>query len=95
MIINITGCLKPCQVKEYSLATPIEIEHTVGKPIFRFEFAVTDFILKREVESYGLLSLFADIGGSLGMLLGFSLLNCLDVTKTVLMSIKSYIDHKL
>ena len=83
MIINVTGCLKPCQVKEYSLATPVEIEHTVGKPIFKFQFAATDFLLKKEVERYSLLSLFADIGGSLGILLGFSILNCLDVTKTL------------
>ena len=49
----------------------------------------------KEVESYSLLLLIADIGGSLGILLGFSLLNCLDETKTAIITIKSYISHKV
>ena len=46
--------------------------------------ATEEIVIEKEVSGYTRLSLLADMGGSLGMLLGFSFLGALDTAEPLL-----------
>ena len=87
MIMNFTGCMKPCQYKEYKLVWE-EKRPAIGKPDIWFEFADGKVMIEKELTSYSGLSLLVDIGGSLGMFLGFSFLMVWDGVEAVMMKIR-------
>ena len=90
-IVEDTGCVKPCRYNHYKLKG--EVSHQAKKfPGFvAFNFAGEDLEVEREVESYSLLSLLSDIGGSLGLFLGFSLLMLWDAIIEACEKIKNLI----
>ena len=90
-IISSTGCYKPCQYTEYNLVKkdPTQVfENRSDFGVFIHLFPNDDILIKKEVESYSGLSLLADIGGSLGMFLGFSFLTLWDIFGTLMHQLK-------
>ena len=80
-IVNRTECPKPCRYKEYKLVG----EEQWHFPGFIFlTFAKEEVVIEKEMTSYSGLSLLADIGGSLGMCLGFSFLMVWDGFEAVM-----------
>ena len=69
-IINKTGCIAPCIYKEYKLVLEPEKIDTVSG--FYLAFTDNKLIIKKEMEFYSWISLVSDIGGALGLFLGFS-----------------------
>ena len=65
------GCRFPCQYKEYQLVE--ELGHGNTTRSLQFALATTTVLVRREVEIYGWASLVGDLGGSLGLFLGFSI----------------------
>ena len=55
---------------------------------FTFGFSTTTEVLKEEIWSYPFVQYLAEVGGSLGLFLGFSFLGILDPLFNVLQSIK-------
>ena len=55
---------------------------------FTFGFSTTTEVLKEEIWSYPFVQYLAEVGGSLGLFLGFSFLGILDPLLNVLQSIK-------
>ena len=93
-IISNTGCLKPCEYTEYTLVK--NVKQSLGNDGSYLHFSPNDVInIEKELVSYSGLSLVADIGGSLGMFLGFSFLMVWDVAVTLLMKIREKLMAKL
>ena len=81
-IVNTTGCQKPCHFKVYDR---IGYE---GFPAFNItglnlDFAGEEVTIEKEVEGYNEVMLLSDLGGSLGMLLGFSFYMLWDVFEKI------------
>ena len=85
-ITNATGCKTPCSYLEYV---------DVGKQMWKFDseffglifgltFASTDVTIEEEIFIYPLTSFLAELGGSLGMFLGFSLLMIWDIASVAI-----------
>ena len=84
-----TGCLLPCQYKEFSL---------VGSPVrgfgskldlsFGIMFGSGTIEVAREEKIYPLSSFIAEFGGCLGMFLGFSFLMVVNFLQENLLNIK-------
>ena len=90
-IISSTGCKKPCHYTEYNLVKkdPTQVfENQTDFGFFIHLFPDDDILIKKEVESYSGVSLLADIGGSLGMFLGFSFITLWDVFGSFLHKLK-------
>ena len=85
-IMDLTECLKPCTYKEYKLVGS-EI-FSVGEHGIFFRFVDREVVIEKEMTSYSALSFLADIGGSLGMFLGFSFLMVWDGVAEVLINIR-------
>ena len=83
-IVNRTGCPKPCHYKEYKLAG--KEEGSAYKNIL-YLLANDEVMIEKEITSYSGLSLLADIGGSLGMFLGFSFLMVWDAAEAAILRI--------
>ena len=70
-ITNRTGCLMPCNYKEYKFVesnpNPLSIPSSVS-----FWAASSKTQIEEEVLLYPFTSLIAEFGGSLGLFLGFS-----------------------
>ena len=86
-IKNITGCKTPCTYFEYLdcgkkvWRSDVEPDFQLG---FAISFASTEVTVKEEVLIYPITSFLAEVGGSLGMFLGFSLLMVWDVFSSVI-----------
>lgn len=90
-MINSTGCLKPCSYTEYKMvgSEKYNIEYELegmeqAKNVFQhniYFYATEEITILKELRSYSGLSLLADIGGSLGMFLGFSFLSLWDLVE--------------
>ena len=85
-IMDKTDCLKPCTYKEYKLVGSERI--SVGQHGIFFRFADRQVVIEKEMTSYSVLSFLSDIGGSLGMFLGFSFLMVWDGVEAVLITIR-------
>ena len=86
LIINRTGCPKPCQYKEYKLVGKEEYENEKYDQYIYFT-TTEEVIIEKELLSYSGLSLLADIGGTLGMFLGFSFLMVWDAAEAAMLRI--------
>ena len=87
MIVDHTGCLKPCTYNEYKLTGEIEHPAKNHPGYIGIWFPGKKVFIEKEVESYSFESLLSDIGGSLGLFLGFSLLMLWDAASTVVQKI--------
>ena len=95
VILEETKCLKPCFYNEYKLAMEPEIhdydndQYESGKFVQLF-FPEKKTTIKKEVEFYSLISLVSDIGGALGLFLGFSFVMVWDEAEVIFKIVKNY-----
>ena len=92
-VIKKTGCVKPCHYKEYELD---QEENWPGKRDSEFVilFSNSDVVIEKELASYSAVSLISDIGGALGLFLGFSFLMLWDSAMAVAKGIINCFLHK-
>ena len=89
-IIYKTGCIAPCVYKEYKLvAEPDKINSS--EKILYLAFAENEIIVDKEIEIYSWISLLSDIGGALGLFLGFSFVMVWDAVEVVIRKMKRYL----
>ena len=69
---KITGCLLPCSYTHYSLSDSYSFDTNVTE--FVLTYALTDHLIEEEVLLFPLDSLVSELGGALGLFLGFSFL---------------------
>jgi hypothetical protein len=78
-IYNITGCLSSCEKSEYQMRIQSEITQANNYPPnqYKIKMILTSgrYIEKKQYLIYDNNSLIADIGGYLGLLLGYSILS--------------------
>ena len=86
LIINRTGCPKPCQYIEYKLVGKEQSPHGGNFEFLSFK-TKEEVVIEKELTSYSGLSLLADLGGSLGMYLGFSFLMVWDAAEAAMLRI--------
>ena len=83
VIEGLTGCLFPCTYTEYRVGATLE------RPWQNFglhvAFGSMETILRQEVYVYPFISLVSDLGGTLGLFLGFSFFSVMDIVKDILM----------
>ena len=79
-IEDLTNCFKPCTYNIFSLAEEAEIEGNTTKVFF--SLASKKIISKKEVYLYTFSSLIAELGGALGLFLGFSFYMLWDIAET-------------
>ena len=77
------GCLFPCSYTEY------RVGHTKRLPFQSFglwlSFGSLATIVRKEVYVYPFINLVADLGGTLGLFLGFSFFAVIDMVRDILM----------
>ena len=74
-----TGCKKPCFYKEYKFIGNKKVSYFVSEnPIFSLWVVSYDTFVETEKLIYPLSSLVAEIGGTLGLFLGFSFMTFWD-----------------
>ena len=80
---NFTNCHPPC---EYMEVLPVKETcwNPNSKPGYRFTLATTDIRVETEVQLYSVGSLVAELGGSLGLFLGFSFFMLWDLFDNIL-----------
>jgi hypothetical protein len=76
---DLTGCKVPCDYRHYQVVgTPSRVDMD-GRPFMSLAFASTERTVVKEVWFYSFVSLLSELGGALGLFLGFSLLGTLDL----------------
>ena len=78
---KITGCLLPCSYTHYSLSDTYSFARNNGTE-FVLTYALTDHLIEEEVLLFPLDSLVSELGGALGLFLGFSFLGAVDTMQT-------------
>ena len=73
-----TGCLKPCTYIEYSLKAVQKISTKNSSSLF-LRMAESKISFKKELWVYDEISLVSEIGGALGLFVGFSFLSLADL----------------
>ena len=87
-LMNQTQCLSPCSFTEYELARqPLKY----AKNVTRFYFSFVSFKAKKRTEIllYPVESLFSELGGALGLLLGFSVLMIWDAVESTVNKLRN------
>ena len=89
-IVTLSGCDKPCVYNEYILD---ENEEWPGHGLSWVEimFSSKQVLSSTEVESYSFLSFISDIGGSLGMFVGFSFLMVWDAAEIIIRAVREHL----
>ena len=99
LIIQKTGCLKPCKFKEYlSSGIGSKLQNLTyfdlnGKYCLNFVLASTVLETKTESYVYPGISFVSEIGGSLGLFVGFSFLTIYDWLDQIFAKILSKTNH--
>ena len=75
---NRTGCLKPCTYINYSQRTVQVLPMKNSSNLF-LRMAESKISFKKELWVYDEISLVSEIGGALGLFVGFSFLNVADL----------------
>ena len=73
-ITRTTSCLPPCEYREFKLALDSDIFSGMNYSGVGLTFVDNKMSVDKEIEIYSLISLVSDIGGGLGLFLGFSFL---------------------
>ena len=78
-LVNITGCSFPCSYTEYKLfeGTPRDLDREDLE--IEIAYAETEAVEEREAYVYDLVTFVSEVGGALGLFLGFSFLTCWEV----------------
>ena len=80
-ITDFTGCLPPCHYTEYSVG--IELHEDMNYTYLYLAKLGSKVKVKKEILVYPFESLVAEVGGALGLFLGFSFLMIWDVLEMV------------
>lgn len=76
------GCLPPCKFLEFTtVGEPAKVNY--GVVLFRIAFATTDVQVKEESYMFSFESLVGEVGGALGLFLGFSFLGLFEFFKEI------------
>ena len=75
---NRTGCLKPCTYIKYSQRT-VQLMPTKNSSSLFLRMAESKISFKKELLVYDEISLVSEIGGALGLFVGFSFLSIADL----------------
>ena len=104
-ITNQTKCVKPCNYKQYKMIGQEQynkkhsLEEANSTRIFAKHYvyiaATEEIVIEKEVAGYTGLSLLADMGGSLGMFLGFSFLGAWDKAELLILWTIQAWKHKI
>jgi hypothetical protein len=87
-----TGCISPCKFKEYKFALdPDRFDMKLNFTLLEVDFADDKVIIEKEVEGYSFISLVSDIGGALGLFLGFSFVMVWDGVEEIIKKIGKYL----
>ena len=78
---KLTGCLLPCSYIHYSLSDLYSI--VSNETEFLISYALTDHLVEEEVLLFPLDSLVSELGGALGLFLGFSFLGAVETMQTL------------
>ena len=76
--VSLTGCLLPCQYTEYSVIMTPDYFQTNNVTYVAFKMATMDMKYSKEILVFPLIILVGQIGGGLGLFLGFSYPACFD-----------------
>ena len=79
---NRTGCLKPCTYIKYSQRTVQVLPMKNSSSLF-LRMAESRISFKKELWVYDEISLVSEIGGALGLFVGFSFLNVADLVSYI------------
>ena len=83
-VIKTTSCLPPCQYLEFKLALDSDKFSGMNYSGVGIQFVDNKVSVDKEIEIYSWISLVSDIGGALGLFLGFSFLMLWDWAAQVL-----------
>ena len=88
------GCKIPCKYREYILdeKTEYRFNDNKGEQTVWITLSTPEVVIKQEKQIYEATSLVGDIGGSLGLFLGFSLLMVWDWLQNAVEIIKSKVN---
>ena len=86
--LEAVGCLYPCSYTQYTVASEDLID-MYGFYGFGLSFASVATTVRREVYIYSTLSFISDLGGSLGLFLGFSFFGLWDLFQILLVKLTS------
>ena len=89
-IVKQTKCLTPCQYNEYKFASEPDTYQTNGYQLITLKFPDNEVTIETEVELYSFISLVSDIGGALGLFLGFSFVMVWDEAEGVIRKMRKY-----
>ena len=81
--VEAVGCLYPCTYTQYTVAHTDRFD-MFGQFGVGFGFASVATTVRREVYIYSTLSFISDLGGSLGLFVGFSFFGLWDIFQAVL-----------
>ena len=90
IIVKQTKCLTPCQYNEYKFASKPDTYQTNGYQLVILKFPDNEVTIETEVELYSFISLVSDIGGALGLFLGFSFVMVWDEAEGVIRKMRKY-----
>ena len=84
-IESFTGCVSPCTYTEYRLEKP-PIKYNREEEGIGFLLWLTSpyILVETEEELYDMKSLVADVGGTFGLFLGFSLIGMWDIFESII-----------
>ena len=81
--MNLTGCQIPCVYNTFESVARKEIVYSNenNKPglFFALRFATTKITVREDYEHYPFPSFLAEVGGALGLFLGYSFMTCWDL----------------
>ena len=72
-IFDLTGCMPGCSKSEFDLTTMMEYPNEDKKLSIYLSYSHGEYDLTEEYYIYDYVSFFADVGGYLGLLLGYSM----------------------
>ena len=81
-LMELTGCLLPCTYTQYSLVGSPK-RFSEGYTYFTLSYVSTDIVVREEMLLFPLDSLVSELGGALGLFLGFSFFGLLSSLQTL------------
>ena len=94
-IVEQTKCLPPCQYNEYKFAAEPDKYDVKSIKTLTLMFPKKKVTIETEVELYSFISLVSDIGGALGLFLGFSFVMVWDEAESGIRKMRKYWNDRI